>query len=108
MDAISPCEDHECVNTEGSYYCKCIDGLEFDASSEKNSDDELSQCVNINECEKRIHKCDSGRGWITHQWYGSIRWSNKGHRLESQRRIDNWISLKKELLIFGNFKCFSA
>ena len=73
MDAISPCEDHECVNTEGSYYCKCIDGLEFDASSEKNSDDELSQCVNINECEKRIHKCDSGRGWITHQWYGSYR-----------------------------------
>lgn len=64
LDVIKPCQNHECVNTLGTYYCKCIDGFEYDENSEKMSDD-LSQCVNINECEKRIHKCDSGRGQIT-------------------------------------------
>ena len=64
LDVIKPCQNHECVNTLGTYYCKCIDGFEYDENSEKTSDD-LSQCVNINECEKRIHKCDSGRGQIT-------------------------------------------
>ena len=65
MDVISPCQNHECVNTMGTYYCKCFDGFEYDVNSEKMSDD-LSQCVNINECGKRIHKCDSGRGRITY------------------------------------------
>ncbi|CAG5108086.1 Oidioi.mRNA.OKI2018_I69.chr1.g3626.t2.cds [Oikopleura dioica] len=45
----SACPGAECVNTVGSYKCKCKDGFKVSAG----------KCVDINECDNGSHNCKS-------------------------------------------------
>lgn len=45
------CKDNsKCVNTPGSYTCKCVKGYKLDILSGK--------CIDIDECKENLHDCD--------------------------------------------------
>lgn len=43
----------KCINTFGSYFCKCHDGFELRYYDGKY------RCIDIDECSRRTHKCNS-------------------------------------------------
>ena len=40
----------DCVNTDGTYYCECMQGYEYVQ--------ELESCIELDECIKNVHDCN--------------------------------------------------
>ncbi|XP_052467489.1 adhesion G protein-coupled receptor E5 isoform X5 [Carassius gibelio] len=69
------CGDHaQCVNTEGSYYCRCDEGFEMSLTG---------LCKDINECKDAPDVCGTNGSCYNHQGGYSCRcdqgYSNYGH-----------------------------
>ena len=67
LDSEKTCngEHMKCMNTLGSFYCKCSKGYNYNEKTEK--------CDDINECSAGNNSCWKGTGSIVAPYY-NIKW----------------------------------
>ena len=73
---INPCgDDANCINTEGSYYCECPDGLTYDKNLDKCIDNRYGSCYTeyignsasgelSGKHTKQVCCCSIGKAWM--------------------------------------------
>lgn len=57
-DLVGPCgENADCINTNGSFFCRCVDGFRSSTNAETFSAETSATCKDINECLENPDSC---------------------------------------------------